>query len=75
MDTKIYLVQQLFIDSMENNPSDSSGYEPIGFVMEHEIQNQKLLKQYTGTGYPICKGKKIPVYKITELKRIKLNDD
>ena len=51
MKNKVYMIEHIWFDSMENNIHAASGYSPVGWV-ETEKEAKKIVK-----GLGVCTGK------------------
>ena len=70
MKNKIYLVEQIWSDSMENKVEKALGYEIIGYVVGEEGKEcyESLGRDYDVNDCWALKGT-LPEYRLTELKR------
>lgn len=69
--TTIYLVSELWIDTLENDFNMALGYKIIGFVDSIDEFNTRFGAKYVeGTGWPIAKSSKQPAYKYEEVKHV-----
>lgn len=62
--SEIYLVEEIWVDSYENQPSNAVGYSPIGYTTKPESISKELSTQECWALKPNTK----PRYKITRLK-------
>lgn len=69
----IYLVEELRINSMENNYNDACYYEPIGYIVESELYKIPDIDNH-GTGWPIAKGKSMKDFIVKKLEHIKFGE-
>lgn len=59
----IFIIKQLWIDSMENEYGAAQGYSVIGFVRTEDEAQEMCSKDYvTGEGWPFEKGSKVPKF-------------
>jgi hypothetical protein len=83
MSDGIFLIQKLWIDSMENDSSHAMGYGNVGFVYTKEEADEIVAAggKYIGTGWPVDKGVSVDYYralsveKFTEVKNGQINDE
>jgi hypothetical protein len=69
----IYLIKKLWCDSLENDSFLATGYEVVGYV-KSERKAKSLCEKggtYTGTGWPIERGKIISKYIYEEVDVLK----
>ena len=65
----VFLIEELWIDSMENSYSDALGYTPIGVVEDRETAEAMVrdLGDVEGTGWPISTGVSNPRLRMREV--------
>lgn len=68
-DKGVFLIHELWVDSMENHPSQAMGYNVVGYVTSRARAEQLVAEAgvRNGEGWPIQKGKSEPKRKFTEI--------
>lgn len=62
----IFLVEELQVDSMENDYCRAVTWVPIGYVTENP--DNAWTEEIIGTGWPFMKGDRIKKFRLTGLK-------
>lgn len=57
-----YLIEELWIDSLENHYSEALGYKPFGVTASREAAERivEVAGVYIGTGWPVVRGEQMP---------------
>ena len=68
----VFLIEELWIDSMENSYIDALGYKPIGVVEDCETAEAMVCNSgnVEGSGWPISVGVSKPRLRVRELPYI-----
>lgn len=76
MEENIWVVTKLWVDPSENQIGQAMGYDIIGYVATEEEAASIVVNspKREGTGWPIREGEKLPIYKISKLKKLDIND-
>jgi hypothetical protein len=72
---EIFVIEELWLDSMENLLMYARGYKPIGYV-ETQAEAEKLIIEAgveIGDGWPVMKGEQLPRKRVRPLQKLTPN--
>lgn len=68
----IFIIEELWMDRLENHPSYARGYRQAGYV-DTRAEAEKLISDAgveVGTGWPLLKGEKMPRKRVKPLDKL-----
>ena len=66
----IWLLEELWVDPMENQFGNAQGYTPCGYATTKEEADVAIARRgcFIGTGWPFDLGQRIPILRSIKLK-------